>query len=93
MKIEHYRMPPQLCGCGKVLDAATGKDGHAPEPGNVSICWGCGQVLQFTAELGLQAMTDDEIATLPAEARTLLRKMQSVQTRAKLARMMGGANG
>jgi hypothetical protein len=73
---------PSLClNCGKFVDraeAAIGKDDPKPEPGDITICFGCGHVMAFDEELGLRELTKDEetkVADIPdiAKVRILIR--------------------
>jgi hypothetical protein len=56
------RLPKCAClNCGKVLDAATSMEGHAPHEGGVSICFDCGHVAIFDAQLMFRPPTDAEM--------------------------------
>jgi uncharacterized protein with PIN domain len=60
--------------CHEKLDAATGvdteKDGEPvrPVPGNISVCSYCGALLQYGADLRLQAMSEKEMRRFQALA-------------------------
>ena len=66
--------------CGKQLDADTPvSGGPEPDPGDVSICVGCGAVLQYLrdADDGLlhrHVMTAEAVERLPADIRATLEK-------------------
>lgn len=48
-------LPDDRCPtCGYVLDACTGlpsNQSDRPSPGDIALCFGCGEVLFFTAEM------------------------------------------
>lgn len=52
-----YTVEGQKCPtCGKVMDAVSGLNhDDAPKPGDWSLCYGCGELLRFTEQLGLRA--------------------------------------
>ena len=63
-----YRLPESLCPeCGYKLDAATcveGDGANPPDPGDVSYCLNCGQVLIYAENLSVRRPTREEIAEL-----------------------------
>lgn len=63
------RLAPVSCPtCGKNLDAATHPtEDVSPSPGDVTICYGCQDILIFTDELGLRNVTEEDIPDLPLE--------------------------
>lgn len=53
--------------CGRLNDAHTGVSGKAaPEPGDVSLCFGCAEPAIYTQDLQLRRPTDDERAEIIA---------------------------
>jgi hypothetical protein len=52
--------------CGKILDAASCIDdtGHAPGPGDITICFSCGHVMAFADDTSLRELTSDEMYTV-----------------------------
>lgn len=56
-------------GCGKKLDAvsAVDKENLMPKEHDVTICLGCGTVLEFTSDLGLIKATDVILAGMDPE--------------------------
>lgn len=56
------RLKPSLCiSCGKTLDAASClEDGSRPKPGDITVCFYCGQVMAFDNDLGLRHLTEPE---------------------------------
>lgn len=57
------RMPMTVCiSCRKELDAASGVGVEAkPEPGDVTVCIGCGHIMVFADDLRLRNPKDDEM--------------------------------
>jgi hypothetical protein len=72
-----FRMRPGLCPlCGKLLDAV-GKleDGASgPTPGDVTLCMGCGALLSFADDMGLQVQDEGE---LDAETRREVERVRA----------------
>jgi hypothetical protein len=68
-------MQLQLCPeCGYELDASTKVEGEkgAPEPADVTVCFGCAALLQWDAEMKLATARLDE---MPDQTRGTLEKM------------------
>lgn len=81
------RVPAIECpACGIVLDGALAivEFGAPPRPGDVSVCFGCGAVLVFTAIPGARLMGFAEMAALPEGVAMELRQAQEI-VRAHLA--------
>jgi hypothetical protein len=59
---------PTCPTCGKMLDGATDIIGDAtPSAGDFTVCVGCRDILVFTDELGLRALTEEDMKDLPVE--------------------------
>lgn len=73
-------VPPSPCGhCGKLLEAATGTEsGQKAEPGNLSICVKCLGINRFDENLAMVAMTDEDMAAVPAPVRAQLDEMAAL---------------
>jgi hypothetical protein len=79
------------CGhCGKALDAASSDTGQ-PAPGNLSICVVCLGINRFDDALRNVAVTDEELAALPADVRSTLEEMQAIMRRSRMAERKGPA--
>jgi hypothetical protein len=52
--------------CCKVIDAATGLNAKFPEPGNLSVCVGCGTMLQYDEGLALKKLNEEQLAVIKA---------------------------
>ena len=63
------RLPLASCpSCGKKLNAATHPtEDVTPSPGDVTICFGCQDLLIFTEDLGLRRPTEAEIEAFPLD--------------------------
>lgn len=59
--------------CGRKLDGVTSinrpNEPVAPTAGDVTVCAYCGAVLRFTAALGFETVSDDEVATFDPDTR------------------------
>jgi len=65
-------VPEAPCGhCGARLDRASIDTGQRPEPGDISICWGCAGVNRFDERLRLEALSDDAVRELDVDHREL----------------------
>jgi hypothetical protein len=72
------RMPESKCtGCGKLNDAATPIDEEAamPNPGDVTVCLHCGNVMAFADDLSLRDLTDAEQREAAGDARIMAFQM------------------
>jgi hypothetical protein len=61
------RLPPKKCPhCGYLVTAASAMRGPTPmpKPGDLSVCFGCGEALQFDRRLRLAKITAAELAAL-----------------------------
>lgn len=88
-----HATPICLCpSCGKTLDRASAGDGAPePEPGDLSVCLGCGTALVFDDTRRLRAMTKTELDALPFSAlRALAAAMLAVHRRLSPDRGTGG---
>lgn len=67
-------LPVSFCPmCKKKLDAATGISMNTqPRVGDLSLCFYCGNVLKFCADLSLQVAFKEDIAKLRKEDRSRL---------------------
>jgi len=71
-----YRAPGNCPTCGKVFSHATysqGEGQHDPQPGDYTICAGCAAVLEWDADMILQATPADRIPAELAELRARVR--------------------
>ena len=62
------------------IDAASSLQypGMRPKPGDLSVCFGCGEVLQFTKRLRVAKMTAAELAALREDEAAPLRATQAL---------------
>lgn len=72
-------------GCGQALNASVDpKERGGPRPNDVSMCVGCGTILQFDQQLRLKAMTPEQIERLPPKtAEELLEQQERWRVRNK----------
>jgi len=73
-------MERALCPiCGYAPDRATramGKGNRPPQKDDISVCFGCGAVLQFNADLTLRSMNFMEFSKLTPYQRRLIGEAQ-----------------
>jgi hypothetical protein len=82
---DHYRLPRSQCPhCGQRLNAAIAEGLPKPAPGDLSVCIGCGEAVQFGPKLSLKRVPPRVLALLLPEERADLDHVQS-QVRAMLA--------
>lgn len=70
------RTPNAKClSCDNDLDAATGRTGAVPKPGDYSLCAYCGSFGKFSDQMGLEA-ADLETAEVNDRTKSAIRAMQ-----------------
>ena len=76
------RVPMSEClGCGKRMDGATGVDHRSrPQPGNITVCIGCGHIMAFADDMRMRNLTDEEMHDIAGDPRLI-----AVQRARKLA--------
>ena len=62
-------LPESACpACDYKMDACTNLDGQSvPSEGDVSICFNCGAILEFTADLMLEMISEEKWEDLDAD--------------------------
>jgi len=62
---------PSPCpGCGEILNGASfvGEGADAsPNPGDITVCIGCGEIIAFADDLTLRGLTDEEMIEIAAD--------------------------
>jgi len=59
--------------CGTEIDASTSVTRpKRPRPGDLSVCFKCGALLTYNADLSVRALPPEEFAALPAETQVTL---------------------
>jgi len=59
------RMPTSICPiCKSSLEAATSLKNEIPDPGDISVCLYCGNILKFNDDLELVSLSNDEMQAL-----------------------------
>lgn len=73
-----YSHRPTVCpGCRQQLNATSDPKGRgAPRPRDVTMCVGCGTLLQFDDRLRLSVMTPELLEQLPQQTLEELREQQ-----------------
>lgn len=73
-RMRHHVVPRSVCpACGASADRASGIDhDHKPEPGDATVCFYCGELLIFTAELTLRTATPADLEGAPSDVLDLL---------------------
>ncbi len=64
--------------CGIDLNASSHKD-SAPSEGDLSICCECGEILQYGADLGLEAVSKKELAKIERDDPEYYREVMAMQ--------------
>jgi len=59
------RVPPHTCTCGADNDAASHRNA-IPSPGDVSLCWYCGELTVFNEDLTQHVPTEEEMVEIRA---------------------------
>ena len=69
---------PHCPVCDEKLDGATVvNDDHAiPEPGDLSVCFGCGSFLTYRDDMTMRLLTEMEVYGLDAHAKATLIEMR-----------------
>ncbi len=88
-------LPDDRCpACGKELDAAAPTKGNTrdvPVPGDISLCFGCGEVLWFDAQMKHQVLPAERLAAFDDDFREFLRvgqeQIRALQARRAVARI------
>lgn len=52
------------------------KEKIEPKPGDISICFGCAAVNQYTADMGLETCPSEVLLQLDADEQESIRKLQ-----------------
>lgn len=67
-------------GCGKQLEKHAAVSGARiePQPGDLSICFGCGTLARYGAGLELVPVELDQVAELDAMDRARIRRLQDM---------------
>jgi hypothetical protein len=58
--------------CGKILDFATGIRGSKPKPGSISICFDCGHIQIFDANMKFRELNDEEVIEIAGSKEILM---------------------
>ena len=60
------KLKPNKClKCGKVLDGCSSleDDTLSPNPGDITVCYYCGEIYKFSKELDIEAVSKSEFKT------------------------------
>ena len=74
-------VPLCTCACGATLDAASGRPGAEPSPGDLSICIECGNVSAFGPGLRLLPVDLEHLDMDPMQKAQLRRVQAAIQAR------------
>lgn len=78
MTITDTQMPECQCPhCGGILSGAASFEGHAPEPGDFSVCIYCTSVLVFQPNLQVRLATNEDMKSFSPEEQASLIKYQN----------------
>ena len=74
--METTRTDEQFCPyCGHLIDAHSTKDG-TPSPGDISICFYCGEVMIFSKYLSLIKCTDKDYFDMDSDTLQEIKRIQ-----------------
>jgi hypothetical protein len=80
------RTPDNPCpSCGSELNAATGPAGLPPDPGDISVCYDCGEILTFNDDLTSRKLTAREMIDLQRGLEWPLVERMALKVRARIA--------
>lgn len=78
----HTKMGKDNCpACNYLCDSATpmeGEENVPPNPGDVSICLRCGEILEYAHDMALQKITPKTIGELEPKQYDLLMRSQNI---------------
>jgi hypothetical protein len=77
--VPHVRFAKTVCPyCGYGVDSASVLEGDVPPPkkGDMAVCFGCAEILQFGDDLKIEKMTAEELAALSFDEMADIRKVQ-----------------
>lgn len=84
-QIPDFEIPASTCpSCGYRMDRAgnlTGKG--APEPGDLTMCFGCAEVLAFNDDMTHRVVAPEEFLDLPMEVRRMFLRLREVHAKVK----------
>ncbi|HET8688702.1 MAG TPA: hypothetical protein VFM18_18965 [Methanosarcina sp.] len=71
-------LPESICPtCKYIMDAATSVGEKAtPSPGDISLCMGCGELLEFNDDLILVKASESVLQDMPIEQRIGIAQLQ-----------------
>ena len=75
----HVRFAESACPyCGKPLDSVGTLEGDVPPPskGDMAVCFGCAEIMQFGDGMTMEKMSADELAALSFDEIADIRKTQ-----------------
>ena len=78
--IKSYPLPLTFCPqCGHKLDGATQvEEGKGePEENDLTVCWYCGRILLFNADLSLRVAGDDDLKQLDDSTLIMVMQLQA----------------
>jgi hypothetical protein len=88
-------LPDDRCpSCGYVLDACAPRpsnDRERPSPGDITLCFGCGEVLFFDAQMKHQLLPPPRVEALDPELLHIVRVGQEAIRSRRLPRAAGRA--
>jgi hypothetical protein len=71
-EVKETRLEWSPClACGKLMDAATNFDGHVVAEGGIGICFYCGHIMAYDAQLKLRNLTDEEMIAIAGDKKIL----------------------
>ncbi|HEY9642141.1 MAG TPA: hypothetical protein V6C57_16765 [Coleofasciculaceae cyanobacterium] len=87
-----FRQPGDSCPwCDRFLNAVTSisEDATAPKPGDVSVCFGCGGLLEFNKSLKVEKIKPETIADLQRNDPQALAELLAAQAARNTLKIRG----
>ncbi len=89
-KVITTQMPKSFCKCGYKLDRATAKE--PIKAGDLSVCFNCGNITEWTGEGKLKQISAEEIAANPIVYAEATRLRDAIVKRGPIRRKSGVFN-
>lgn len=73
MTYVHHQQKPYICACGRNNDMATDPyQRNHPEPNDISVCFNCGRLAQWSYAMELQPVGDEVLQHVDVHGRAMI---------------------